>query len=258
MSVARSSTKRHWESFWEDSQAIDDVYDNGGRVLDGLSRARANGSLAGTRVLEVGAGSGRDSIELVRRGANVWVVDYTPSALRLIAKQPGGDRLLRVCGDAFQLPFADGSFDVVFHQGLLEHFREPQRLLAENARVLKRGGLLLVDVPQRWHYYTPLKHLMIAFDRWFAGWETEFTIGELRRMLRDVRLVPVHAYGDWCVPNLFYRVGRKALLARGVRLPLQPTVPLVGPALARLRQRLATTALPLHTGMNIGCIARKE
>src|SRR6187431_1524336 len=118
MSVARSSTKRHWESFWEDSQAIDDVYDNGGRVLDGLSQARGNGGLAGTRVLEVGAGSGRDSIELVRRGATVWVVDYTPSALRLIAKQPGGDRLLRVCGDAFQLPFADGSFDVVFHQGL--------------------------------------------------------------------------------------------------------------------------------------------
>jgi SAM-dependent methyltransferase len=174
VSVARASTKRHWEDFWEGSQAIDDVYDNGGRVLDGLDRARAAlgaaADLRGLRVLEVGAGSGRDSLELVRRGAQVWVVDYTPSALQLIGRQPGGNRLLRVCGDAFQLPFAAGSFDVVFHQGLLEHFRQPAGLLAENARVLARGGLLLVDVPQRWHYYTPLKHLLIAFDRWFAGW----------------------------------------------------------------------------------------
>ena len=129
----------------------------------------------------------------MRRGANVWVVDYTPSALRLIAKQPGGDRLLRVCGDAFQLPFADGSFDVVFHQGLLEHFREPQRLLAENARVLKRGGLLLVDVPQRWHYYTPLKHLMIAFTTLVRRLGDRVHDRQLRGMLRDVRLVPVPA-----------------------------------------------------------------
>jgi hypothetical protein len=77
-------------------------------------------------------------------------------------------------------------------------------------------------------------------------------------MLRQVGLQPVHAYGDWCVPNLFYRVGRKALLQRGVRLPLQPPVPLVGGALERWRERNATSALALHTGMNIGCVARKE
>jgi SAM-dependent methyltransferase len=253
--VARASTKRHWESFWDSSQAIGDVYDTGGRVLDALLR---DFEPRGARVLEVGAGSGRDSLELVRRGAEVWVVDYTPSALRLIGRQPGGERLVRVCGDAFALPFPDGSFDAVFHQGLLEHFRAPEKLLAENARVLRRGGRLLVDVPQRWHYYTPLKHLLIAMNRWFAGWETEFTIGGLRRLVQAAGLVPVYEYGDYCVPNLFYRVGRKALLQRGLRLPLQPRVPLLGDAAAALRHRLHATPLPLYTGMNIGCVARKE
>ena len=251
----RASTKRHWESFWDRSQAIGDVYDTGARVVEALCRTLEP---RGARILEVGAGSGRDSLELVRRGAAVWVVDYTPSALRLIGRQPGGAQLVRVCGDATRLPFQSGSFDAVFHQGLLEHFRDPAPLLAENARVLRRGGLLLVDVPQRWHYYTPLKHLMIALDRWFAGWETEFTIGGLRRHLRAAGLVPVYEYGDYCVPNLFYRVARKALLPHGVRLPLQPRLPLVGPALAALRGGLGRTALPLYTGMNIGCVARKE
>jgi SAM-dependent methyltransferase len=262
--MARASEKRHWETFWEGSREIDDVYDNGGRVLSGLERGwhlarggAGDADLRGAHVLEVGAGSGRDSLDLAERGALVWVVDYTPSALRLVARQPGGDRLRRVCGDAFRLPFRDGSFDIVFHQGLLEHFRDPRALLVENARVLRPGGILLVDVPQRWHYYTPLKHALIAVDRWFAGWETEFSIGGLRRLVRDAGLEPVHEYGDWCVPNLFYRVGRKALLARGLRLPLQPPLPLLGGALARVRGRLAATPLVLHTGMNIGCVARK-
>ena len=253
--MARSSEKHHWERFWEDSAAIGDVYDNGGRVLAGLARALPP---RGARILEVGAGSGRDSLELAGQGAEVWVVDYTPSALELIVRQPGGASLRRVCGDAFRLPFRDASFDAVFHQGLLEHFRDPRGLLAENARVLKPGGVLLVDVPQRWHYYTPLKHALIAVDHWFAGWETEFSIGELRRLVRSVGLRPVHEYGDWCVPNLAYRVGRKALLARGVRLPLQPRVPLVGTWLERIRRDLAATPLALYTGMNIGCVARKE
>lgn len=253
--MGRSSEKHHWESFWEGSQAIEDVYDTGGRVLESLTPYF---DPRGKRVLEVGAGSGRDSLELVRRGAEVWVLDYTPTALQLIRKQPLGERLQRICGNALALPFPDACFDLVFHQGLLEHFREPEVLLRENARILRPGGLALVDVPQRWHYYTPMKHALIALDRWFAGWETEFSIGELRALLRGVGLRPVHAYGDWCVPNLFYRVARKTLLRAGVRLPLQPPMPFLGSALARTRQRLSTTALPLYTGMNIGCVARKE
>jgi len=230
------------------------VYDTGGRVVDALVRVL---DPRGARILEVGAGSGRDSLDLQRRGATVWVADYTPSALHLIRRQEGGPQLRPVCGNAFQLPFPDGSFDAVFHQGLLEHFRNPLDMVRENARILKPGGVLLIDVPQRYHYYTPLKHILIAMNRWFAGWETEYSIGELRDMMRQAALEPVHEYGDWCVPNLFYRVARKNLLKAGVRLPQQPHVPLLGSLAERLRRRWARTALPLYTGMNIGCIGRK-
>jgi SAM-dependent methyltransferase len=253
--MSRTSEKRHWERFWAAAPALADVYDTDGRLVDAILR---HCEPSGARVLEVGAGTGRDSMDLARRGGRVSVLDYSAQALRLIGAQPGGEELRRVGGDAFRLPFATGSFDVVFHQGLLEHFRNPLDLLRENARVLRRGGLLAVDVPQRWHYYTPLKHALIAVDRWFAGWETEFGIGELRRLVRSAGLAPLEVYGTWCVPNVFYRALRRTLLRLGLRLPLQPPLPLLGPLLARARARLGRTRLPLYTGMNIGCLARKE
>ena len=137
------------------------------------------------------------------------------------------------------MPFADGTFDVVFHQGLLEHFRDPLPLLRENIRVLKPGGFLVVDVPQTYHYYTLGKQILIALDRWFAGWETQFTSASWRpgpqRGLQIVR-----SYGDWMVPGLWYRALRKIApdphrpaSAHVSRSPLPPLGP-PGRGLARV------------------------
>ena len=91
------------------------------------------------------------------------------------------------------------------------------------------------------------------------GWVVNgLEIAPVSQLLRDAGLQPVHVYGTWCVPNLFYRVFRRVLLRTGLRLPLQPPVPLLGSFLAWTRKQLGTTPLPLYTGMNIGCLARKE
>ncbi len=48
-----------------------------------------------------------------------------------------------LCGDCFHLPFRDASFDVVFGSGILHHFRDLDRALAEVSRVLRRPGRYL-------------------------------------------------------------------------------------------------------------------
>jgi len=83
------------------------------------------------------------------------------------------------------MPFRDGAIDISFHQGLLEHFRDPLPLLAENARITRSGGRVLVDVPQTFHLYTVMKKLLILVNRWFAGWETQFTVPQLERLVRE-------------------------------------------------------------------------
>ena len=58
------------------------------------------------------------------------------------------DRVLGVvCGDATQLPFADGSFDGVVASEVLEHVPDDVGALAELVRVLRPGGALAITVP---------------------------------------------------------------------------------------------------------------
>jgi len=223
--LARASTLGHWEAYWRGHARIEETYSTGERLAREIL---ADGPVQGQPVLEVGAGSGRDALALAAAGAVGVVLDYSPASLELVRAQARdrGLALHLVRADALAMPFRDGSFSVVFHQGLLEHFRDPQPLLRENGRVARRGGRVVVDVPQTLHPYTLMKKVLIAFDAWFAGWETQFTPAGLERRLREAGLTVRRTYGEWMVPGLAYRMLREALRRTlGVRLPLAPRGP---------------------------------
>lgn len=253
----RQSKIKHWDRFWEISGRIEDVYSNVGRVTEQITRFV---SPKGKLVLEVGAGSGRDGINLARLGASVVSLDYSMKSLGLVGSQAGGnDSLSPCCADAFELPFESGTFDIVFHQGLLEHFRNPDDLVAENARVLKRGGYLLIDVPQRYHYYTLIKHLLIPLGLWFAGWETEYSVTELENLVEKHSFSIVSSYGEWFNPPIWYMMLRKGLLRLGVRLPMYPRLfSAVRRLFGGLRSRLLRTRWALRTTVVVGTIAVKK
>ncbi len=258
MMAGRASTLEHWESYWKGHADIDRTYSTGGRLA---REVLAEGPVAGRRVLEVGAGSGRDLLALAREGAVGLVLDYSPASLGLVRRQAEaqGVPVLLVQADALRMPFRDGALDVVFHQGLLEHFRDPMPLLRENARVTARGGRVIVDVPQAFHPYTAMKQILIALDRWFAGWETQFTPAGLEGLCAAAGLRVRRTYGEWMVPGLWYRVLRE-VLKRGLRLslPLEPSGPRAWRAgWEALRARLARRRWALYTCHVIGTVAEK-
>jgi SAM-dependent methyltransferase len=256
----RHSTLDHWESYWKGHRHdIEDTYSTGGRLV---REVLADGPVAGKWVLEIGAGSGRDLLELARLGARGIVLDYSPASLALVREQARaqGVPVRLVQADATRMPFRDGAIDVSFHQGLLEHFRDPRPLLAENARITRSGGRVLVDVPQAFHLYTLMKQVLILVDRWFAGWETQFTLPRLERLVRESGLEVVRSYGDWMVPGLWYRVLREVLKrGLGFRLPLHPRGPAWwSDAWDGLRGRLRRRRWALHTCHVIGTVGRRR
>ncbi len=163
-----------------------------------------------------------------------------------------------ILGDARDCPFRDGTFDVVFHQGLLEHFPSPAPLLRDNNRVLKRGGFLIVDVPQTFHLYTLMKHLLMSFGVWFGGWERQFTLNSLENLLTVMGFEPIREYGDWSRPGIVYKIIRQLLLKLGICLPMYPKyVGRLTAAYYRLQSRLRRKKIFLYTVLSIGVIARK-
>ena len=101
--------------------------------------ARVEG-LPGRRILEVGCGEG-----MMFDGTKTTPVQMDVSMTR-VARAAGKCRYL-LCGDGYQLPFGGGSFDIVLLIAVLEHTREPWRILAEARRVLAPGGRALMVVP---------------------------------------------------------------------------------------------------------------
>jgi SAM-dependent methyltransferase len=155
------------------------------------------GKVAGLKVLEVGAGSGSDCLTLAKLGARCFALDFSPEALKVcqqLAKKAKVE-VKTILGDCRQISVRDEFFDLVFSVGLVEHFKNPFPILREQLRVLKKGGFLLVDVPQKYHLYTLVKHLKMRFGLHPFGWETEYSLADLKKIAHQLKVEPIRFYG---------------------------------------------------------------
>jgi SAM-dependent methyltransferase len=105
----------------------------------------------GDRVLEVGAGPGRFTIELARLGASVVVADISEGQLapnREKVAAAGFEVAERVLADVVELPFADGAFDAtVCYGGPISYAVDrAEDAVSQLARVTRPGGHVLVSV----------------------------------------------------------------------------------------------------------------
>ena len=254
--AAERPRRETWDRYWGDKAGAAEVYPAVSDLLGEITRVVPD--LGGKRVLEVGAGTGREGHQLADRGARVVALDFSPEALRLSRQVSPRVRLVR--GDALAAPFGDDTFDLVYHQGLLEHFRDPEPLLRENRRLLRSEGLLLVDVPQAFHGYTVVKKCLIAVNRWFAGWETQFSPGALQGLVERTGFRCIRRYGYGMHPGLTYRVVREGLRWVGIRLPLEPSL---GPFQGLYRgwhgllRGIERSAIGPYVALTVGVIARK-
>ena len=94
--------------------------------------------------LDVGCGTGFLSLELARRGHRVTGIDFAPQMLAEARKKAAaqGVAVRFEEGDAEQLPFAEGSFDLVMTRHVLWTLPHPEQAIDEWIRVLRPGGRL--------------------------------------------------------------------------------------------------------------------
>ena len=196
-----NATQAQWDQVWT-THIVTAPHDSVVRQILKLGVERA---------LEVGAGSGRDVEALHAQGLRILYSDFSAAAVRaFVARCP----TIPACQvDATRMPFPDGSFELVYSLGLLEHFDLDVRaqIIAEHFRVASR--YVLIDVPQRWAPACAIKKTLMAVGRWPYGWETEYSyrglIEEVRSVCPEARVVD--SYGRELFPlprNMKNRVYR--------------------------------------------------
>ncbi len=104
--------------------------------------------VAGSRVLDVGCGTGGFDVVARSKGADAWGVDGSAEAAAIAHLRMPGGRVL--CAAAEALPFRAWSFDVVYCYSTLEHVADVGHTVREMIRVLRPDGRLYVHTPNRW------------------------------------------------------------------------------------------------------------
>jgi SAM-dependent methyltransferase len=205
------------------------------RVLDGLALPER------ARILDAGCGSGRNMIELARRGTVIGIELSGASVEK--ARERGCGEVIE--GSVLEMPFADASFDLAVSLDVIEHLEEDLDALRELRRTVAPGGALLVTVPAYqwlWSGHDEINHHHRRYTRRSlqtvaeqAGWRQERTsyfnslllpVAILLRVLdRFNRKTTESSLDLWVPPEPVNRVLElpltleSQLIARGGRIP---------------------------------------
>lgn len=140
----------------------------------------------GREVLDAGCGVGYGTSFLADVAHRVVGGDVDESSIAYARKRYTRSNVDFVVLDATAMPFADGSFDVVCSFETIEHVSDPEALVSEAARVLRRAGTFIVSTPRAdVTDHTP--------DN--PHHRVEFSLGDFERLLHE-SFSAVEMYGE--------------------------------------------------------------
>jgi len=115
----------------------------------------------GKKLLEVGAGVGA-MLVIARSEYNIEAFGVEPSSNEFCSFRDISSKLIEeynlpkdiiINSTAEELPFEDSSFDLVYSTNVLEHVKDPKKVLSESIRVLKSGGYLQFVIPNYFSFW---------------------------------------------------------------------------------------------------------
>src|SRR3989338_7538610 len=191
--------KRIWEKRWKEkskdavkSTSLDFFAKNAFEVLD------RNISRNDEKILEVGSGTGRFCIALAQKypDKKITGIDYTKESVDLSNKGAELRHLKNVRfykKDLFHLPYKSNSFDVVFENGVIEHFINYNDAIKEMTRVAKKGGKVIINV-NNWFCFPKTVEKKILGKSYPFGYEKSFRNREVIGALADAGLKKIEVY----------------------------------------------------------------
>jgi len=148
---------------YEGSSYCTEFWEGQGREYEDLAERIALRKLlppAGACLLDIGAGFGRLA-DLYDGYQQVVLLDYSKSMLRQAQDRLGREgRYIYIAADLYVLPFIDSLFDTTVTVRVLHHVQNIPAALQEVQRVLKRGGVHVLEYANKRHLKAILRYLL--------------------------------------------------------------------------------------------------
>ncbi len=180
--------KDQWDNFWKRRSVfkITEVSWSKRRIIMALDRYVTMPHL---RVLDAGCGSGFFAKYFVEKGCDVWACDYSAEAIRITQKTTGNQCRAYLKIDLLDTEFCEKNrdfFDIVFTDGLFEHFSAVQQkqLIANFVFIKKREGKIITFVPNKYSWWTFVRPLLMHEIP-----ERPFTIRGLKTLHSDLEII---------------------------------------------------------------------
>jgi len=157
--------EREWNGVWARKNLLSHFVDRGRNVYNQIFTNLFRPYFLKNKIfLEVGCGTSSLLLKNARYFRKSYGLDISDEALKLSetnAKKMRVENVRFIKGDCFKMPIKENSVDVVWSQGLIEHFENPLKIVTEHYRICQSGGVVLISTPAKYSY----QHLWYKITR---------------------------------------------------------------------------------------------
>lgn len=196
-------------SFYENEA---DEYDQRWSRRGGIKTAQSQWAIVdeltrgwdGKRILELGCGTGRFSLNMSSKGKPTILMDIALQMLGIARSKmrSSSQEFNGVNGSVDQLPFENSWFDAAYSINVFNHLDDLKSAFSEVNRILKKDGLFLVNFANLYSYYFPLafiinrRHKSIGrnvYSRWLS-------IAQMKSLFDTSGFSIIRSFGNVYVP----------------------------------------------------------
>lgn len=180
----RGKMQKEWNKFWSGKQnsQIKNPSWSKRRIMNILDKYIDKDMT----ILDAGCGSGFFSNYFISKGCKVYSLDYSEKALEIARKVTQSKAFEYLKRDLLDEDLAhefENTFDLIFTDGLFEHFskEEQEKILKAFITMKKKDGLIVTFVPNRYSFWTFIRPIFMHGIK-----EKPFTLRELTSFIEGL------------------------------------------------------------------------